>query len=104
MSFTPIQLDKVRNFRFGMRAISVMEKKLKTSMSKLDFNNMTMEDTAIIMWAGLQHEDSKLTPDMVMDLVDKHSNLKEVIKVMAEAFSDSFGKAEFTEDAPEKND
>lgn len=91
MSYTPIELDKSRNFRFGMKAIHLIEKKLKKNISKIDFDNLTMEELATVMWAGLVHEDKDLTPEKVMDLVDEYSNLQTVAEVMSQAFQDSFG-------------
>lgn len=88
--YTPIQLDKVRNFRYGMKAISRIEKKLKQPIVKVDLDNLTMEDTATIIWAGLAHEDSNLTPDKVMDLVDEYSNVGKVVEVMGKALQESF--------------
>lgn len=92
--YTPIQLDKIRNFRYGMKAISLIEKKLKTPIGKLDMSNLTMEDTAIIIWAGLVHEDRNLNPDKVMDLVDEYSNIQVVSEKMSEALQAAFGKVE----------
>jgi len=89
--YTPVELDKIRNFRYGMKAISVIEKKMKINVAKIDFENLSMEDTATIIWAGLVHEDSKLTPDKVMDLIDEHSNIKDVMVIMGEAFNGAFG-------------
>jgi hypothetical protein len=89
--FTPIQLDKSRNLRYGMKAISTIEKALKTSVSKMDFDNLTMEDTATIIWAGLVHEDNELTPDKVMDLIDDHSDIQTAIETMGKAFNEAFG-------------
>lgn len=94
MSFTPIQLDKVRNFRYGMKAISLIEKKLKKPISKIDFDNLTMEDMATIIWAGLVHEDNNLTPSKIMDLVDEYSDIQTVTETMAQAFQYSFGGTE----------
>ena len=81
MSYYPIQLDKVRNFKYGMKALSLVEKKFKKPINKVDMDNMTMEEAAILIWAGLTHEDKSLTPDKVMDLVDEHSNLPAVMRV-----------------------
>lgn len=92
--FTPIELDKTRNFRYGMRAIDYIEKKLKKPIGKIDLEELTMEQTAIIICAGLVHEDSKLTPSKVMDLIDDKGNLQEVLKVMAKAFGESFNGGE----------
>jgi len=94
MSYYPINLDKTRNLRYGMKAISLIEKKLKKPVANIDINNMTMEDTAIMIWAGLYHEDEKLTPDNVMDLVDDHSNISTVIQAMGEAMQGAFGSGE----------
>lgn len=91
MSYTPVTLDKVRNFRYGMKAMSIIEKKFKKPIAKIDFDNLTMEDTATVIWAGLQHEDKSLTPDRVMDLIDEKGNLQEVLKTMSEAMSAAFG-------------
>jgi hypothetical protein len=92
--YYPIKLDKIRNFRYGMKAISVLEKKLKKSVSKIDLENSTMEDLATIIWAGLQHEDKDLTPDKVMDLIDEHSDIQTAFTVMGEAFRGAFGTGE----------
>ena len=95
--YYPIDLDKTRNFRYGMKAISLIEKKLKKPVAKIDMENLTMEDAAIMIWAGLQHEDKSLTPDKVMDLVDDHSGISTVIQAMGEAFQGAFGVEEKNE-------
>lgn len=90
--YTPIQLDKIRNFRYGMKAFSLIEKTLELkSISHLDFDNMSMTETATIIWAGLVHEDANLTVDKVIDLVDEYSSIMEVAEVMAKAMNESLG-------------
>lgn len=89
--YYPIQLDKMRNFRYGMKAISLIEKKLGKPVSKIDMENLTMEDAAVMIWAGLVHEDKDLTPEKVMDLVDEYSDVQTVLKAMGEAFKGAFG-------------
>lgn len=96
--YTAIELDKVRNFRYGMKAISYIETKLKTPIAKLDLNGLTMKDTATVICAGLMHEDKSLTPEKVMDLIDEKGNFIEVIEVMGEAFAKSFGANEENEE------
>lgn len=101
MSYHPIQLDKTRNFKYGMKAISLIEKKFKKPIGKIDYENLTMEEAAILIWAGLVHEDNNLTPEKVMDLVDEYSNFREVIAEMMEAINKAFGLDE--EEVKEKN-
>lgn len=102
--YYPIQLDKSRNLRYGMKAISLIEKKLKKPVAKIDMENLTMEDAAVMIWAGLQHEDRELTPDKVMDLVDDYSDITTVMQAMGEAFQGAFGKNEENKVQEEKNE
>lgn len=101
MRYYPIKLDKSRNFKYGMKAISLIEKKFKKPIGKIDYENLTMEEAAILIWAGLVHEDNNLTPEKVMDLVDEYSNFREVIAEMMEAINKAFGLDE--EEVKEKN-
>jgi hypothetical protein len=89
--YTPITLDKMRNFRYGMKALSLIEKKFGKRIGEVDFNELTLEELSIVLWAGLVHEDATLTPDGVMDLVDQHSGLTAISAVMSDAMADAFG-------------
>lgn len=102
MSYYPIELDKTRNLKYGMRAIDRIEKKLKTKISKLDLNDLSMEETAVIIWSALVHEDRELTPEKVMDLVDDYSNITKVSEAIGEAINATFTNGEKPE-ADEKN-
>lgn len=99
--YYPIQLDRARNFKYGMKAISLVEKKMKKPISKVDFNEITMEEAAIIIWAGLQHEDRDLTPEKVMDIIDDHSNVSSVMVEAGNALNEAFGAKEV--EGEEKN-
>lgn len=93
----PIKLDIDRHFRYGMRAISLVEKKFKKPISQVDLNNLTMEDTAVFIWAGLVHEDKNLSSDRVMDIVDQYSNVPTVLKLAGEALQEAFPTEEDAE-------
>lgn len=88
--YTTIQLDKVRNFRYGMAAIDQIEGELGTNIARLDLENLTMKQTAVVLWAGLAHEDPDLTPAKVMGLVDDYSDLNTVLGTMSKAFTAAF--------------
>lgn len=87
MSLYPIELDKPRNFKFGMRALSLIEKKLKLKIAYFNPEELTIEQTAIVIWAGLQHEDKDLTPDKVLDLIDEHSSYTETMVALSKALT-----------------
>lgn len=57
-------------------------------------NDMTMEEIATFVWAGLVHEDKELTVEKVMDLVDEYSTVQTVMEKVAEAMNLSFGASE----------
>ncbi len=101
MSYYPIELDKVRNLKYGMKAISLVEKKFKKPIMKIEGmqdGSLSMEEYAVIIWAGLTHEDKNLTPDRVMDLIDEHSSLKKVSKEMWNALNEVFANDETVEE------
>lgn len=101
MGYYPIKLDKVRNLRYGMRALDLIEKKFGGPiMAKEGMMTgvLTMEEYATIIWAGLVHEDKDLTPEKVMDLIDEHSSLKEITSEMWDAFNAAYGEEEESEE------
>lgn len=106
MKYFPITLDKARNLGYGMVALDKIEKKLKKSVSEMDMNSLTIYEMAIYIWAGLSHEDSKLTPERVMYLVDEYSSMPEAMAIMGEAFAGAFPSPDpVVEDTDEsKND
>lgn len=92
--YVAVEMDKARNFKYGMRAMSIIEKKLGKPAGKINFEELMMEDLAVIIMAGLKHEDEKLTPEKVMDIIDDKGNFDEVIQSMQEAFVSAFGTAD----------
>ena len=88
--YTPIKLDKERLFKYGMKAISLVEKKFKKPISQVDMNSLTMEEMATIIWAGLVHEDKNLSVERVMDLVDDYANVTAVFETAGEALNKAF--------------
>ncbi len=92
--YTPVMIDKMRNFRYGMKAISIIEKTLNAPIAKLDFDSLTMYQTAVIIYAGLVHEDKNLTVDKVMDMIDDSENsFTNIIAEMGKAIGEAFGDA-----------
>jgi hypothetical protein len=86
-----IQLDKIRNLRYGMNALVTIEKLTGKSITKIDLSDISMKDLRTILFAGLYHEDKELTPEKVGNLIDEHENLSEIAEKLGEAFSLAFG-------------
>jgi len=101
MSYYPIKLDKIRNLKYGMRAIDLIEKKFGCPIMKIkgiEDGTLTMKEYATFIWAGLVHEDKELTPDKVMDLIDEYSSITKVTQDMWKALNEVFVKEEDKED------
>jgi hypothetical protein len=96
--YTPIKLDKTRNFRYGMKALNLIEKKFNKNIASIDFENLTIEGTMTIIWAGLVHEDKDLTPEALIDIIDNNGiKLETIVTAMSEALQDAFGPDEVKE-------
>lgn len=91
-AFIPYKLDKVRNLRYGMRAMSLFEETTGKEMISLDFNRVSIRDLGVLIWAGLYHEDQDLTPESVMDLIDEYSDIDEAAELMGKAVDEAFSK------------
>lgn len=105
MSYYPIQLDKVRNLKYGMVAIDLIEKKFKKpviEIEQLSSGKLTMEEYATIIHAGLVHEDKSLTPKKVMELIDEYSSIAKVAKEFWKAFNAALTGDEETEEVTEE--
>lgn len=93
MSYYPIELDRERNFRLGMKAINKIEKHFKKPIMEIkgiQNGTLTIDEYAILFHAGLMHEDKELTPAKVIDLVDEYSTIGKVSKVFWAAFNEEF--------------
>lgn len=89
--YTPVEMDKTRNFRYGMKALSLIEKKFNKPIAKINMQDFTIEESAVLIWAGLVHEDKELTVEKVIDIIDEKGNFQEVIEAMNKAMEDAFG-------------
>lgn len=87
-----VEMDKTRNIKFGMRAVDVIEQSFQKPISKIDFDSLTMRETATVIMAGLVHEDKELTEDKVMDIIDENDCLNEVLEALSKAMQDMEGK------------
>lgn len=90
--YTPYKLDKTRNLRISTRAHVIIEKTLNLKITKLGQDTLGVHEMMVILWAGLLHEDSALTLEKVIDLVDEHSSLEEAAEKIQEAFEASSSK------------
>jgi len=84
-----INLDKERHLRLTLKGMLEFEKLTKKNLLKgVNFAELTLEDTAVLMWACLIHEDKKLTFDDFLRMID-FSNLEIVIKAVTDCLNQS---------------
>lgn len=84
-----IQLDKERHLRLPLKGMIEFEKLTGKSLLKgFTFKDLSLEDTAAMLWASLIHEDKELTFDDVLLMVD-FGNLAAVMSSLATSLSQS---------------
>lgn len=89
--FIPLVLDKTRNLRYGMVALTRIEKKIGKPFASINFDEITYSEVADILWAGMVHEDQELTPEKVAELIDEYSDIPTALVAMGEAMQEAFG-------------
>lgn len=87
-----IELDRPRTLRYGMNALVKIEELTGKAISKLDLENISIKDLRTIVYAGLFHEDKKLNPELVADLIDEYSELSIIASKLGEAMTLAFGE------------
>ena len=84
-----IQLDKERHLRLTLKGMLEFEKLTgKNLMKGFKLGDLSLKDTAAMLWACLLHEDKELTFDDVLLMVD-FSNLSTVMGSLIESLSQS---------------
>lgn len=87
-----IELDKARNLRYGINALVTAEEKLGKPITEINLNSLSMKNLRDILYAGLVHEDSSLTPEIVGNIIDDYSDIQAVANKLGEALSIAFGE------------
>lgn len=92
--FEVIELDKPRKIRFGLAGLTLAEEMTGKTITEI-CEEMSMNDIAKVLYAGLSWDDKELTPEKVIELVDDYADdLGYVIKKLTEAISNAVGKPE----------
>lgn len=87
-----IELDKERHLRLTMKGMIEFNKITGRNMLKgLKLKELSLEDFAALLWACLIHEDSNLTLDDVLSLIDLQ-NLLEVVEVVTDCINQSLAE------------
>lgn len=96
--FITLELDKLRELRFGFKAIKRLEQHFKVPVIKLyDFlqekindKTFTSDDLLELLWIGLLKNDPDLTKDKLEDILDDSSySFTDLITTIADAFGTS---------------
>lgn len=98
MSYTPIELDKVRNLKYEYEDLSLAEETLDMSINeildKAQRGKMRIKEIFTLLWAGLVHEDNQLTVKKLMQIVNEYSDIDTISEKIGEALAKSFGSRE----------
>jgi len=90
-TLVPVELDRVRHLRLDCGALADAEE--QTGRSYLLQGPMSHRDIRAILWAGLRHEDPKLTMEQVGRMVTNR-NVNAVLKAIGQAMRDGMAEEE----------
>lgn len=91
----PIKLDKTRTVRASFKAMILVERELGVPFDKLDGMDLGMYENAVVLWACLVHEDSSLTIDDLIEIIDEYGDqdtMESIGKALELAFKDYAAK------------
>ena len=88
-----IKLDKERHLRLTLKGMLEFEKLTgKNFLQGFKIKDLGLEDTAVMMWSCLMHEDKELTYDDVLNMID-FGNLEEAMDALRDCLSQSLPEA-----------
>jgi len=101
MKSVPIELDRLRNIRIGIKAMQTIKSVLKKPLDRVDLADV--DELLTVLMIGLHHEDNSVTKDQLADWIDEHTDLETVIKATTDAILEAYGKnAKAAADAAQK--
>jgi hypothetical protein len=73
-AYVDVTLDKQRKIRYGIRELRDLERVLGKPVGEVlaDFAKLGADSLAAVLWAGLKHEDKRLSIDAALDLIDAY--------------------------------
>ena len=90
-----VEMDKMRNMKFGMNALIQLEKELGKPLTSMGTDEFKLEDLRTMLYIGLKWEDKSLTPDAVGDLMDESiekNGIQYLSAKLGEALQGAFGQ------------
>lgn len=96
--YIDIELDKPRRLKFDMNALAELEDVIGKPVSQLNQDTVGIKELRAMVWAGLLHEEPKLTIKGAGDLIQL-DRIKEITKKVTEALTIAFSSQ-----SEEKND
>lgn len=99
--FVMVNLDRPHKLRYTTNALVSMEEILSKPIGQIvtEFSAglFGFKDIRAILWAGMLHEDPKLTPEQVGDMIDEAESFAYVVQQVGEALRSAFGGMETEE-------
>ncbi len=93
-----IQLDRLREVRFGHKSLKMLSVLLGKNMAQFDENDIDLGDIEKVMFCGLQQDAREhgecLELEQMEDLLDLAPSYGDIIKAMNDALNNAFQETE----------
>lgn len=91
-----LALDRERELRYTWKSLLKMEKDLGLKIMEIGTQNFGLTEIVKIAYYGLIHEDSNLTFDKFVELLDTYNvNVADLSEAVGEALKEAFGNRTF---------
>lgn len=97
-SVVVVELDKVRELRFGHKALKMMLALTDKNLEDLNMSNFDLEELEKILFCGLLSDAKKNGEELKLedmeDILDEAPSFQYVVEKLTEAFTKAFGADE----------
>lgn len=100
-----VELDRTRNLHFDLEAYQDLERAMAGQpLGDVIRNVQSVGLSALkfMLWAGLKHEDSALTPSLTNKMIDRHLKSGKPIGVLINAIADAVDESRIFKTAEEE--
>lgn len=85
--------EKEYTLRYSIKALSLLEDLLDSSINSIDFEDLKINDLIKVLYAGIVDK-KNLSLDKLTDEIDENLDLQEAMELIGKAMSSAFGVGE----------
>lgn len=82
-----VKLDKERILKYTRKQLKMIEQSFGKNISKIDFNDLGIDEMTKFIFYGLKHEDESLTLEQCENIIDEYGVFGDLVESALKAFT-----------------